>query len=56
MKEITMELEQIRAQILTISLAVNAEGAVPTPETVTLALNGVASQLDDLIRDLDHVE
>ena len=47
-----IELEEIRAQILAVSLAVQAEKAVPTPETVSLALNGICRRLDELIRSL----
>lgn len=50
MKDITIELDQIRAQLLCVSLAVQAD-PMPTPETISLALNGLCQQLDELIQN-----
>ena len=50
MKDLTLELEEIRAMILVVALAANGTGeAVPTPETVSLALTGIVHRIDQLL-------
>ena len=50
MKDLTLELEEIRSMILVVSLAANGTGeAVPTPEAVSLALLGIVHRIDQLL-------
>lgn len=56
MKDLTLELEEIRAMILVVSLAANGTGeAVPTPETVSLALTGIVHRIDQLLDPMSSV-
>ena len=54
MRDLCCELDEIRASVVMIAIATTGTGeAMPTQETISLAASGVASRLDDLIRELE---
>ena len=52
MRDLTCELEEIRASVLAVSIAADGTGqAIPTNETIALALLSIVHRLDQILEE-----